>query len=309
MSAKNRPIQARPARSSDVIQTDAPIPAGAAGGPLVDAPGDVIGLIRAIIANAQSIGLRPGHRRGRAARSPRSSRVTPTTRPTSPTLGVHHRGRGRAVAGGRGPVRGRRPRTGRWWCTSVDTRRRRPAPDWQVGDVITAIDAQPVNDGRRRDRGGGRPLRPGTDPGHLRAAGPDPQRHGDPAGPRRHRELTPLGGDRRVGREYAQRSPSRASCDVRHRTQRRRAEPPRGHVKVVYLGPVAPHWEVRSDFGDHQVINDFRSRVESRLLLLPPHDPQFRRNRERVVRDAERENLLLDWDLGIPEDDAMAATR
>jgi hypothetical protein len=86
-------------------------------------------------------------------------------------------------------------------------------------------------------------------------------------------------------------------------------EPPRGHVKVVYLGPVAPHWEVRSDFGDHQVINDFRSRVESRLLLLPPHDPQFRRNRERVVRDAERENLMLEWDLGIPDDDAMAATR
>ena len=84
-------------------------------------------------------------------------------------------------------------------------------------------------------------------------------------------------------------------------------EPPRGHVKVVYLGPVAPHWEVRSDFGDHQVINDFRARVESRLLLLPPHDPQFRRNRERVVRDAERENLRLDWDLGIPEEDAVVS--
>jgi hypothetical protein len=38
------------------------------------------------------------------------------------------------------------------------------------------------------------------------------------------------------------------------------------------------------------------------LLLLPPHDPQFRRNRERVIRDAERENLLLDWDLGVPEE-------
>ncbi len=23
-------------------------------------------------------------------------------------------------------------------------------------------------------------------------------------------------------------------------------QPPRGHVKVVHLGPVAPHWEVRS---------------------------------------------------------------
>jgi len=84
-------------------------------------------------------------------------------------------------------------------------------------------------------------------------------------------------------------------------------EPPRGHAKVVYLGPVAPHWEIRSDFGDRQVIDEFRSRVMARLLLLPPHDPQFRRNRERVVRDAERENLLLEWDLGIPEEEPAPA--
>lgn len=80
--------------------------------------------------------------------------------------------------------------------------------------------------------------------------------------------------------------------------------PPRGHVRIVYLGPVAPHWRVDSDFGDRNVIEDFRQRAMARLLLLPPHDPQFRRNRERVVRDAERENLLLEWDLGIPEEDA-----
>ena len=80
-------------------------------------------------------------------------------------------------------------------------------------------------------------------------------------------------------------------------------QPPRGHVRVVYMGPVAPHWEVHADFGDRNLIEDFRQRVMARLLLLPPHDPQFRRNRERVVRDAEREGLILDWDLGIPEED------
>ena len=79
--------------------------------------------------------------------------------------------------------------------------------------------------------------------------------------------------------------------------------PPRGHVRVVYLGPVAPHWEVVSEFGDRNVIEAFRERALARLLLLPPHDPQFRRNRERVVRDAEREALILDWDLGVPDDD------
>jgi len=80
-------------------------------------------------------------------------------------------------------------------------------------------------------------------------------------------------------------------------------QPPRGHIRVVYLGPVAPHWQVQSDFGDRTVIDEISQRILARLLLLPPHDPQFRRNRERVVRDAERENLLLDWDLGLPDDE------
>jgi hypothetical protein len=76
---------------------------------------------------------------------------------------------------------------------------------------------------------------------------------------------------------------------------------PVGHVRVVYLGPVAPHWEVVSVFGEAETIDAFRDRALARLVLLPPHDPQFRRNRERVVRDAERENLTLDWDLGFEE--------
>lgn len=78
---------------------------------------------------------------------------------------------------------------------------------------------------------------------------------------------------------------------------------PRGHVRIVYLGPVAPHWELLSEFGERNLIEDFRQRALARLLLLPPHDPQFRRNRERVTRDAEREALILDWDLGVPEEE------
>ncbi len=78
--------------------------------------------------------------------------------------------------------------------------------------------------------------------------------------------------------------------------------PLQGHVRIVYLGPVAPHWEVHRVFGDTQVIDEFRQRVMARLQLLPPHDPQFRRNRERVARDAERERLELEWDLGYPEE-------
>ena len=79
-------------------------------------------------------------------------------------------------------------------------------------------------------------------------------------------------------------------------------QPPRGHVRVIYLGPVAPHWDVQGDSEVRGLVDEFRNRVMARLLLLPPHDPQFRRNKERVARDAERENLTLVWDLDIPED-------
>lgn len=78
-------------------------------------------------------------------------------------------------------------------------------------------------------------------------------------------------------------------------------QPPVAAAKVVYLGPVAPHWEVRWLHGDRAVVDGFRDRVAARLLLLPPHDPQFRRNRERVNRDAERELIAMDWDLGYDE--------
>ena len=85
--------------------------------------------------------------------------------------------------------------------------------------------------------------------------------------------------------------------------EQRENEPPRGHIRVVYNGPVAPHWDIQSDFGDRAMVEEFRARALARLELLPPHDPQFRRNRERVARDAERENLILEWDLGIPEEE------
>ena len=79
-------------------------------------------------------------------------------------------------------------------------------------------------------------------------------------------------------------------------------QPPRGHVRVIYLGPVAPHWDVQGDSEVRGLVDEFRNRVMARHLLLPPHDPQFRRNKERVARDAERENLVLVWDLGLPEE-------
>ena len=73
---------------------------------------------------------------------------------------------------------------------------------------------------------------------------------------------------------------------------------PRGHVRVVYLGPVAPHWDVESADVDRGLLKEFRQRTLARLQLVPRHDPQFRRNHDRVVHDAEREGLTLEWDFG-----------
>lgn len=74
---------------------------------------------------------------------------------------------------------------------------------------------------------------------------------------------------------------------------------PKAHARIVYLGPVSPHWEVYGDWGDRQPLDEFRARVLARLVLLPREDPQFRRNRERIVRDAEREMISIEWDLGV----------
>ena len=82
---------------------------------------------------------------------------------------------------------------------------------------------------------------------------------------------------------------------------------PLASVTIAYLGPVAPHWEIRGHFGDQKMIDDFWTRVTARLLLLPRHDPQFRRNKERVNRDAERERITLVWDLGDEETIRSAA--
>jgi hypothetical protein len=82
---------------------------------------------------------------------------------------------------------------------------------------------------------------------------------------------------------------------------------PKAHARIVYLGPVSPHWEVYGDWGDRQTLDEFRARVLARLVLLPREDPQFRRNRERIVRDAERQMISIEWDLGVVMQQAAAA--
>lgn len=88
-----------------------------------------------------------------------------------------------------------------------------------------------------------------------------------------------------------------------HNSERNETTPPDAHVKIVYLGPRSPHWEYRSDFGESEIVEGFKRRVQARLVLLPPHDPQFRRNSERVKRDAQQSNIMLEWELGYGQDE------
>ena len=37
--------------------------------------------------------------------------------------------------------------------------------------------------------------------------------------------------------------------------------PPHAHARIVYLGPVSPHWEVYGDWGERSLLEEFRARV------------------------------------------------
>jgi hypothetical protein len=76
-------------------------------------------------------------------------------------------------------------------------------------------------------------------------------------------------------------------------------EPPRAHARIVYLGPVAPHWDILGEWGDRNLLEAFRARALARLVLITRDDPQFRRNSERINRDAERERISLEWDAAV----------
>jgi hypothetical protein len=71
---------------------------------------------------------------------------------------------------------------------------------------------------------------------------------------------------------------------------------PRAHVRMVFLGHVAPHWEIESRFGDRALVEEFRARALARLVLITYKDPQFKRNKARIDKDAEREAITIEWD-------------
>ncbi|MBX7159295.1 MAG: hypothetical protein K1X95_03310 [Acidimicrobiia bacterium] len=78
---------------------------------------------------------------------------------------------------------------------------------------------------------------------------------------------------------------------------------PQGTVRITFTGSVIPHWRYEFVEGNREVIQDLVRRANTVIGLLPPGDPQFRRNQNRVQRDADREAVTIEW-VGVdpPED-------
>ncbi len=76
----------------------------------------------------------------------------------------------------------------------------------------------------------------------------------------------------------------------------------RGTLRITFTGYVLPHWRYEFVEGDRSAIEDLVRRANTVIGLLPPRDPQFRRNRDRVDRDGTREGITVEW-VGVDIDD------
>ena len=62
-------------------------------------------------------------------------------------------------------------------------------------------------------------------------------------------------------------------------------EPPIGQATIVYLGPTAPHWEIRAVYGERDVMDGFRDPGQRPpappAASRPPVPPQPRAGQPR----------------------------
>ena len=73
-------------------------------------------------------------------------------------------------------------------------------------------------------------------------------------------------------------------------------EQPRAHARIVYLGPVSPHWEVYGDYGDRtllDVLNAENAQADAELALAQARcDQVLTRLRLAALADRLDEALL-----------------
>ena len=267
------------------MQTDAAINHGNSGGPLLNAAGEVVGINSAGIPDAENLGfaieidaikpliekLKSGQdtevrcRPSSASPAPTPAQLTPDE---ASQLGVD----------------------GKSGVVIVNVQPESAASDagLKAGDIIRQVDGKDVS-GPETVRDAIRGSQPGAKHRDRGRAG---RRDQDAVGRPR---LAAGHGRRRV----ASPGPRTGGPDVDHEPGRRAAPGPR--PRGLPGSGVAALGDRERLRGARKVVEEFRARALARLVLLPRDDPQFRRNRERIVRDAERERIVLDWDLGLPE--------
>ncbi len=143
VTAVGQSLPSGPGSSNDVIRTDAPIPSSAAGGALVDAHGEVVGLnVVPSGANAKD-----GYALGIDAVEPLVTQIEQghaQDTPESPSLGVSTQDV-RSLAPGAAAQYGIQTSDGAL-VVHVAQPSAAARAGLAVGDVITAVDSQPVND-------------------------------------------------------------------------------------------------------------------------------------------------------------------
>ena len=264
----------------NAIQTDAAINPGNSGGPLVDMNGRVIGINTAIaspdtsnnvgfaisISSAKPSSTRcvRGRRRQIAFLGVTSETLTPAT---AKELGVDPGAVVADVASGSGADKA----------------------GIKKGDVIVEIDGTKITSvERRRERGA-----------QAQARRPD-RRRDRPERQAADRRRSRSASARRTRRPAAAPIPCPSgptgpdgACPTTEpamamEPEELEGDTAAGHVKVVYTGPVAPHWEIHRVFGDQHSIDEFRQRrhgapaAAAGLRPAVPPQPRTRRARRRT---------------------------
>ena len=80
----------------------------------------------------------------------------------------------------------------------------------------------------------------------------------------------------------------------------------KGTLRITFVGNSLPHWRYEFVEGDRSLIEELVRRANAVIGLLPPSDPQSRRNRDRVQRDGEREGVTVEW-VGVLDDTSVRA--